>query len=121
MSRHASVTALIRSGSPTITTGYGAAGSGGIAEHSPKRLGSRAINEADHMTSNAAGGRRILGSLRSADGKGLLRMEDRFDTDIDDVWSALTDPLRLVRWYGEVEGDLRLGGEFRARLFASGW
>jgi len=73
------------------------------------------------MTSNAAGGRRILGSLRSADGKGLLRMEDRFDTDIDDVWSALTDPLRLVRWYGEVEGDLRLGGEFRARLFASGW
>ena len=53
------------------------------------------------MTSNAAGG-------------GL-------DTDIGDVWSALTDPSRLARWYGEVEGDLRLGGQFRARLFASGW
>jgi Activator of Hsp90 ATPase homolog 1-like protein len=39
----------------------------------------------------------------------------------DDVWSALTDPSRLARWYGEVEGDLRLGGEYRARLFASGW
>jgi len=50
-----------------------------------------------------------------------VRMEDRFDTDIDDVWSALTDPSRLARWYGEVEGDLQLGGEFRARLFASGW
>jgi uncharacterized protein YndB with AHSA1/START domain len=37
------------------------------------------------------------------------------------VWSAITDPSRLARWYGEVEGDLRLGGEFRARLFASGW
>jgi uncharacterized protein YndB with AHSA1/START domain len=48
-------------------------------------------------------------------------MEDRFDTDIDDLWSALTDPSRLARWLGEVEGDLRLGGEFRARFFASGW
>ena len=47
--------------------------------------------------------------------------EDRFDTDIDDLWSALTDPRRLARWMGEVEGDLRLGGEFRARFFASGW
>jgi uncharacterized protein YndB with AHSA1/START domain len=73
------------------------------------------------MTSNAGGGSRILGSLRSADGKGAVRMEDRFDTDIDDVWSAFTDPLRLARWLGEVEGDLRLGGEFRAHFFSSGW
>jgi uncharacterized protein YndB with AHSA1/START domain len=72
------------------------------------------------MTSNARAGR-ILGSLRSADGKGVVRMEDRFDTDIDDLWSALTDPARLARWYGQVEGDLRPGGEFRARVFASGW
>jgi uncharacterized protein YndB with AHSA1/START domain len=73
------------------------------------------------MTSNARGSTRILGSLRSADGKGIVRVEDRFDTDIDDLWSALTDPHRLARWMGEVEGDLRLGGEFRARFFASGW
>jgi uncharacterized protein YndB with AHSA1/START domain len=73
------------------------------------------------MTSNARPGARILGSLRSADGKGVVRMEDRFDTDIDDLWSALTDPRRLARWMGEVEGDLRPGGEFRARFFASGW
>jgi uncharacterized protein YndB with AHSA1/START domain len=66
-------------------------------------------------------GERIIGSLRTADGKGAVRMEDRFDTDIDDLWSALTDPGRLARWLGEVEGDLRLGGEFRARFFASGW
>jgi uncharacterized protein YndB with AHSA1/START domain len=72
------------------------------------------------MTTNARPGARILGSLRSADGKGVVRMEDRFDTDIDAIWSALTDPLRLVRWMGEVEGDLRLGGEFRFRFFASG-
>jgi uncharacterized protein YndB with AHSA1/START domain len=39
---------------------------------------------------------------------------------IDDLWSALTDPHRLARWIAQVEGDLRLGGEFRAR-FTSGW
>jgi uncharacterized protein YndB with AHSA1/START domain len=73
------------------------------------------------MTSNVRGGGRILGSLRSADGKGVVRMEDRYDTDIDDLWSALTNPHRLARWLGEVEGDLRQGGEFHARYFASGW
>jgi uncharacterized protein YndB with AHSA1/START domain len=63
---------------------------------------------------------RILGSLRSADGKGVVRMQDRYDTDIDDLWSALTDPHRLARWIGDVDGDLRLGGEFRFHFFASG-
>jgi uncharacterized protein YndB with AHSA1/START domain len=72
------------------------------------------------MTSNPRTGNRILGSLRSAGGKGVVRMEDRFDTDIDDAWSALTDPRRLARWLGEVEGDLRPGGEYRFRFYASG-
>ena len=72
------------------------------------------------MTGNAAAGNRIVGTLRIADGKGVVRMEDRYDTDIDDLWSALTDPGRLARWLGEFEGDLRLGGEFRARFF-DGW
>jgi uncharacterized protein YndB with AHSA1/START domain len=56
---------------------------------------------------------RILGSLRSADGKGVVRIEDRYDTDIDDLWAAITDPARLARWHGQVEGDLRPGGAFR--------
>jgi len=73
------------------------------------------------MTTSTGGSDRVLGSLRSADGKGVVRMQDRFATDIDDLWSALTDPARLARWIGEVEGDLRLGGEFQARFFASGW
>jgi hypothetical protein len=65
------------------------------------------------MASNARPGIRILGSLRSADGKGVVRIEDRYDTDIDDLWSAVTDPGRLARWYGQVEGDLRPGGHHR--------
>ncbi len=73
------------------------------------------------LTSNNPAGLRTLGTLRAADGKGVVRLEDRFDTDIHDLWSALTDPGRLARWLGEVEGDLRQGGEFRAHYFASGW
>jgi uncharacterized protein YndB with AHSA1/START domain len=73
------------------------------------------------MTSNVSGGARILGSLRAEDGNGVVRIEDRFDTDVDDLWSALTDPTRLARWIGDVDGDLRIGGKFRAHFFASGW
>jgi uncharacterized protein YndB with AHSA1/START domain len=68
------------------------------------------------MTGSTPPGTRILGSLRAADGKGVVRIEDRYDTGIDDLWSALTDPGRLARWYGQVEGDLRPGGEFRLRV-----
>ena len=44
------------------------------------------------MTSSARPGTRILGCLRSADGKGIVRIEDRYDTDIDDLWSASPIP-----------------------------
>lgn len=64
---------------------------------------------------------RTLGTLRAADGTGIVRLEDRFDTDVADLWSALTDPGRLARWLGEVDGELHQDGEFRARFFASGW
>jgi uncharacterized protein YndB with AHSA1/START domain len=73
------------------------------------------------MTSNARESGRILGSLRSADGQGIVRMEDRLDAGIDDVWSALTDPRRLGRWISEVGGDLRPGGDFHARHLDGGW
>ena len=68
------------------------------------------------MSSETRPGSRILGSLGSADGKGVVRIEDRYDTDIDDLWSALTDPGRLAHWYGQVEGDLRPGGQFRLHV-----
>jgi uncharacterized protein YndB with AHSA1/START domain len=63
----------------------------------------------------------ILGSLRAVNGKGVARIKDRYDTDIKDLWSAITDPERLARWYGKVEGDLRPGGEFRLYVEASQW
>jgi uncharacterized protein YndB with AHSA1/START domain len=72
------------------------------------------------MTSDASPGTRILGSLRSADGVGVVRIEDRYDTGIDDLWSAITDPDRLARWFGEVDGELSQGGGFRVRIADAG-
>jgi len=62
----------------------------------------------------------VLGSLHAADGRGIVRIESRLPADAGEVWSALTDPRRLAHWLGEVEGDLRLGGAYRSRFFASG-
>jgi uncharacterized protein YndB with AHSA1/START domain len=73
------------------------------------------------MSTDSPGSVRTLGILRAENGAGVVRLEDRFDTDAADLWSALTDPDRLARWLGEVEGVLRPGGEFRAHYFASGW
>jgi uncharacterized protein YndB with AHSA1/START domain len=68
------------------------------------------------MTGDAS----VLGSLHAVDGEGVVRMEDRLDAGIDDLWGALTDPDRLAHWYGEVEGELSQGGEFRVRVALSG-
>jgi uncharacterized protein YndB with AHSA1/START domain len=73
------------------------------------------------MTDNPSGRARLLSSLRTANGKGIVHIEDRFDTGVDDLWSALAEPARLARWLGEFEGDLRPGGGFHARFFASEW
>jgi uncharacterized protein YndB with AHSA1/START domain len=62
----------------------------------------------------------VLGSLHSVDGEGVVRMEDRLGTGIDDLWSALTDPDRLPHWYGEVEGDLSQGGALHVRITLAG-
>jgi len=68
------------------------------------------------MTDDAS----VLGSLHSVDGEGVVRMENRLDTRIDDLWGALTDPDRLAHWYGEVEGELFQGGELRVRIAVAG-
>lgn len=64
---------------------------------------------------------RILGSMRRIDDKrGAVRVEDVYDTDIADLWSAITEPERLARWVATVEGDLRVGGTVQTH-FTSTW
>jgi len=43
-----------------------------------------------------------------------------YDTSIEDVWSAVTDPERVRRWFMPVSGDLREGGDFDLEGNASG-
>ncbi|MFC7546874.1 SRPBCC family protein [Plantactinospora sp. GCM10030261] len=68
---------------------------------------------------NAA--QREIGSQAVASGAGRSVLLRRiYDAPIADVWSACTDPERLARWLGSVEGDLRVGGAFQIKDNAGG-
>ena len=43
-----------------------------------------------------------------------------YPTDAADLWSAVTDPDRIPRWFAPVSGDLRLGGRFQVEGNAGG-
>jgi uncharacterized protein YndB with AHSA1/START domain len=43
-----------------------------------------------------------------------------YETTIEDLWDACTDPERLLRWYAPVTGDLRVGGTFAQANMGSG-
>jgi uncharacterized protein YndB with AHSA1/START domain len=66
-------------------------------------------------------GTNTIGTMRALDEKrGAVRVEDLYDTGIDDLWSACTTPERLARWIAEVSGDLQVGGAIHAS-FTSTW
>jgi uncharacterized protein YndB with AHSA1/START domain len=64
---------------------------------------------------NTIGTMRALGETR-----GAVRVEDVYDTAIEDLWEACTTPERLARWIAEVSGELRVGGEVQV-MFTSTW
>jgi hypothetical protein len=43
-----------------------------------------------------------------------------YQTTIEDLWDACTNPERLRRWYVPVTGDLRVGGHFQQVNMGSG-
>lgn len=49
-----------------------------------------------------------------------VRLERRYAAEVEDVWDALTDPERIVRWFLPVTGDLRVGGHFATEGNADG-
>jgi uncharacterized protein YndB with AHSA1/START domain len=64
---------------------------------------------------------RLTSTMRTLDEThGAVRVEDVYDTDIDDLWEACTTPERLARWIAEVSGDLQVGGTVDA-VFTSTW
>ena len=73
------------------------------------------------MSEDATDGDGVRGTLRSVDGRGVVHLEGLFDTGINDLWSAMTDPGRLGQWHARVEGDLRPRGAFRRYVEADDW
>jgi uncharacterized protein YndB with AHSA1/START domain len=43
-----------------------------------------------------------------------------YDTSMEDLWDALTNPERIPRWFLPISGDLRLGGRYQLQGNASG-
>src|SRR5262245_7407352 len=44
----------------------------------------------------------------------------KYDTKIEDVWDAITNPERIPRWFLPISGDLRLGGRYQLQGNAGG-
>jgi uncharacterized protein YndB with AHSA1/START domain len=62
-----------------------------------------------------------IGTMRALDEtRGAVRVEDLYDTGIEDLWEACTTPERLSRWIAQVGGDLRVGGDVQV-VFTSTW
>jgi len=43
-----------------------------------------------------------------------------YETDIDDLWDALTNIERIPRWFAPITGELRLGGRYQIKGNAGG-
>ncbi|MEV6640785.1 SRPBCC family protein [Amycolatopsis sp. NPDC051371] len=65
--------------------------------------------------------RRTLGD-RVLEGKEarVLTISQVYDTDVDDLWDACTNPERIPRWFLPVSGELKLGGKYQLEGNACG-
>jgi uncharacterized protein YndB with AHSA1/START domain len=64
---------------------------------------------------------REVGTGKIAAGEGrAIRLRRTYDAPIDDVWDALTNPNRIVRWFLPISGDYRVGGRYQLEGNAGG-
>lgn len=49
-----------------------------------------------------------------------ITLTQTYDTSVEDLWAACTEPTRLARWFLPVEGDLRAGGTYQLKDNAHG-
>ena len=61
-------------------------------------------------------------AVRERDGKPARAViaTRNYDTDIADLWDALTNPERIPRWFLPISGDLKLGGRYQFEGQAGG-
>ena len=63
-----------------------------------------------------------------ADGRTVIHFERHLPHPVERVWAAITDPEQVIRWWGELNADLRPGGNFALQWLntdeenrSSGW
>ena len=59
------------------------------------------------------------GQVPAGEGK-AVRLRRTYAASIEDVWSALTDPDRIGRWFLPITGDFRIGGHYQFEGNAGG-
>ena len=64
--------------------------------------------------------RRVGERILEAGTARTLTVSQVYDTDVEDLWNAVTDPERIARWFLPVSGDLKLGGRYELEGNASG-
>lgn len=64
---------------------------------------------------------RSLGSRKLAAGTARVStISQTYDTDLDDLWDAVTSAERIPRWFLPISGDLRPGGTYQLEGNANG-
>src|ERR1700712_3758023 len=88
------------------------------------RASQSAEKEAGHMidvTHQIEQVERRVGSRTLTDGDArVLTISQAYDTTVDDLWDACTNPERIPRWFLPVSGDLRLHGHYQLEGNAGG-
>jgi uncharacterized protein YndB with AHSA1/START domain len=64
--------------------------------------------------------RQVGGRTLEAGQARVMTVSQVYDTDVDDLWDACTDPERIPRWFLPVSGDLQLGGRYQLKGNAGG-
>lgn len=58
----------------------------------------------------------LLGTVTRTGDTAEVTFDRVYGTDAADLWTALTDPERLARWFAPVDGALEPGGRFTIRF-----
>lgn len=65
--------------------------------------------------------RREVTEQQTDDGEAVsVLLRRAYDSPIEDVWDAVTDPDRIARWLYPVSGELKVGGTFQLEGNAGG-
>lgn len=74
----------------------------------------------DIHTALAAVTRTVSALERNGQATCIVTLRRCCDTDMGDLWDAVTHPERLPRWFAPIEGDLALGGRYQLTGHAGG-